>query len=154
MMVYFTFRMINNPDMEQMLLTRYTIQHPTTVESSPHPFVCFPFCKTKLNKEKSYLNHWYIEDDTVYYDCHLVFSSDGREDVSFQICAFSEKDFQANLISTALLNCDSVLHIPAGTTEYGVDVLLYAPRGHANTKPDRLLPETIIPHSISISKTD
>ena len=108
----------------------------------------------RLSEEKSYLNRWYIEDDAVYYDCHLVFYSEGREDVSFQICAFSEKDFQANLISTAYLHCDSGLHIPAGTTEYGVDVLLYAPRGHANTKPDRLLPETIIPHSISISKTD
>lgn len=108
----------------------------------------------RLNEEKSYLNHWYIEDDTVYYDCHLVFCTDGKEDVSFQICAFSEKDFQADLISTAYLNCDSVLHIPAGTNEYGFDVLLYAPRGPANTKPDRLLPETIFPHSISISKTD
>ncbi len=106
----------------------------------------------RLSEEKSYLNRWYIEDDAVYYDCHLVFYSDGREDVSFQICAFSEKDFQANLISTAYLHYDSGLHIPAGTTEYGVDVLLYAPRGHANTKPDRLLPETIIPHSISISQ--
>ena len=106
----------------------------------------------RLNKEKSYLNHWYIEDDTVYFDCHLVFSSDGREDVSFQICAFSEKDFQANLISTAYLNCDSVLHIPAGTKECGFDVLLYAPKGHANTKPDRLLPESIVPYSISISQ--
>lgn len=106
----------------------------------------------RLNEEKSYLNHWYVEDDAVYYDCHLVFRSDEKEDVSFQICAFSEKDFQANLISTAYLHCDSVLHIPAGTKEYGFDVLLYAPRGHTNTKPDRLLPETIIPHSISISQ--
>ena len=104
------------------------------------------------SEEKSYLNRWYIEDDAVYYDCHLVFYSEGREDVSFQICAFSEKDFQANLISTAYLHCDSGLHIPAGVKEYGFDVLLYAPRGHANTKPDRLLPETIIPHSISISQ--
>ena len=106
------------------------------------------------SEEKSYLNRWYIKDDTVYYDCHLVFCTDGKEDVSFQICAFSEKDFQANLISTAYLHCDSVLHIPAGTKECGFDVLLYAPRGLTNTKPDRLLPEMIIPHSISISITD
>lgn len=114
---------------------------------------CYPerSAVVHLSEDKSYLNHWYFEDDVVYYECHLVFRSDEKEDVSFRICAFSEKDFQANLISTAYLHCDSGLHIPAGVKEYGFDVLLYAPRGHANTKPDRLLPETIVPHSISIS---
>lgn len=98
---------------------------------------------------KSYLNDWYVDDDCVYFDCHLVMQSKDDVDATFQVTAFSEVDFQNGLIATAELKCvEQQLHFEASSKEATFDLRFVAPHGEYSVKADRLLPAIIVIHSV------
>ena len=101
---------------------------------------------------ESYLNNWYIENDFVYFDCHIVIQSRHRKNLSLQITAFSEEDFQHGLLTTAQLECTTpFIQVYADAEKSSFDLIFAAPLGEATTKINRRLPEKIILHSIRIT---
>lgn len=100
---------------------------------------------------ESYLQQWYIKDGYVYLECHVVIQSRTRKNITFQVEAFSEDDFQHGLITTAKLECDiPYLQIGSNEQKSSFDIVFTAPHGTATTKTNRLIPETFILHSITV----
>lgn len=99
---------------------------------------------------ESYLQKWYIEDGFVHFECHIVIQSRTRKNITFQVQAFSEDDFQHGLITTAKLKCNTpFLQIGSDEKKASFEIVFAAPHGTATTKTDRLIPETLILHSIT-----